>query len=106
MRAFDMSRDRSGPGPLFNETEAGRVSTFGVVPRDEFGNIRDILAFGLNDTLEVRLQGAEQDTEQQTPSVSLSTYPLYQFPPLQYEGDDKAVLATCNRLDHTSKNST
>eukprot|EP01048_Picozoa_sp_COSAG05_P019169 COSAG05_NODE_2944_length_2477_cov_55.420101_1_plen_801_part_10 len=28
----------SGPGPQFDETEAGRTSVFGVVPRDEFGN--------------------------------------------------------------------
>jgi hypothetical protein len=56
VRPAKLDQTQSGPGPLFGETEAGRVSLFGVVPRDEFGNVRDVQNFTLNDVLRVELQ--------------------------------------------------
>ena len=52
----------SGPGPQFDETEAGRTSVFGVVPRDKFGNTLALNEFGedgLNVELQVALSGPE-----------------------------------------------
>jgi len=53
----------SGPGPQFDETEAGRTSVFGVVPRDAFGNtlaLNEFGAAGLNVQLQVALSGPQK----------------------------------------------
>ena len=49
--ALDLSV--SGSGPQFNVTEAGRLSTFGVMPKDVHGNIRALNVFEFDDLLQV-----------------------------------------------------
>eukprot|EP01045_Picozoa_sp_COSAG04_P001512 COSAG04_NODE_51_length_31064_cov_38.384789_9_plen_5190_part_00 len=43
------------PQQVFTSTEAGRLSTFSVIPCDQYGNIRALNVFGLSDRLNVTL---------------------------------------------------
>eukprot|EP01046_Picozoa_sp_COSAG06_P075773 COSAG06_NODE_23844_length_680_cov_0.641997_1_plen_226_part_11 len=57
VRPADLDLNVSGPGPQFDEREAGRGSAFGVMPKDQYGDIRALLVFGLADELHVELEG-------------------------------------------------
>jgi hypothetical protein len=57
---LNVSAGHSGPGPEFDETEAGRVSFFAVVPRDRYNNILAIRELGLTVNLSVAMTGPDR----------------------------------------------
>jgi hypothetical protein len=111
------SRRHSGPG--FAETEAGRLSSFGVAPRDQYGNLRDIVRFGLSDSVTVTLQGYVQQSPPTSPQQIdpdwqhrdratrnlLQSYPAVnpedasQYPPLQYTGGERHQVSLTYGLE-------
>jgi hypothetical protein len=58
VRPSELSPTDSSPGngidpDIFNSTEAGRNSSFAIVPRDRYSNIRDQTLFGFSDVVSV-----------------------------------------------------
>eukprot|EP01047_Picozoa_sp_COSAG01_P102699 COSAG01_NODE_32253_length_584_cov_0.835052_1_plen_128_part_01 len=96
MRPARLNLTMSGPGPRFKEVDAGRVSTFGVVPRDEFENIRDILTFGLNDTLRVVLKATEPCPSKWQPSQERGPSGRHHF----YDKDHWATAYGGDNVSH------
>ena len=74
------------------------------MPRDEFGNIREIYDFTLQDTLSVRLEGVRQDQNWSghlpmrdcNGEEMTRWHPLYSFPKLQFEGAEDSLEASFN----------
>jgi hypothetical protein len=57
IRPDALSLERSESSLRFGVTEAGRLAEFTVMPRDQFGNLRDRVGFELSDTISVLLVG-------------------------------------------------
>jgi hypothetical protein len=71
VRPDSLNVTTSGPGPFFDTTEAGRRTSFEVIPRDRYGNNRNRTHFQTSDSCEVLIHRHQGSANVANPCVSM-----------------------------------